>query len=251
MASLRNAIPRKTHKERSQPAARAKLGHLEKHKDYVERAQDFHRKVKKINNLRKKATEKNPDEFYFGMISSTTKNGVHQELRQDGSDKMTHAQIKHMKTQDLSFLHRQRAVGSSKAAKLQSQLHLLTDKPINKHTVFLDDQAAVENFDAADHFDTAPELVGRTFNRPRKAALHADNVLQGPQNAKELMKAEKQRRLAYETLAKTLERGQKLDRAMDHKVAEKNVMGKGRKRKVKAAEDGKPAVYKWKRKRAR
>ena len=48
MSSLQNAIKRRTHKERAQPAARAKFGLLEKHKDYVERAKDFHRKENTI-----------------------------------------------------------------------------------------------------------------------------------------------------------------------------------------------------------
>ena len=44
VASLKNAVHRKTHKERSQPAARRKLGLLEKKKDYRLRAADFHKK---------------------------------------------------------------------------------------------------------------------------------------------------------------------------------------------------------------
>lgn len=48
MSSLANSVKRKTHKERSQPAARQKFGLLEKKKDYVERAKDFHKKEKTI-----------------------------------------------------------------------------------------------------------------------------------------------------------------------------------------------------------
>jgi U3 small nucleolar RNA-associated protein 11 len=73
MSSLRNAVKRIAHKERSQPIARKKLGLLEKHKDYSIRAQDYKKKKQTINSLRQKAAFKNEDEFYFKMISSKTK----------------------------------------------------------------------------------------------------------------------------------------------------------------------------------
>jgi hypothetical protein len=71
--SLRKVAPRRTHRERAQPASRKKLGLLEKHKDYVLRARDYHRKEKRIKSLREKARDRNPDEFYFGMINKKTK----------------------------------------------------------------------------------------------------------------------------------------------------------------------------------
>ncbi|KAJ0100395.1 hypothetical protein Patl1_21017 [Pistacia atlantica] len=44
MSSLKNAIPRRAHKERAQPHSRKKFGLLEKHKDYVVRAKAYHQK---------------------------------------------------------------------------------------------------------------------------------------------------------------------------------------------------------------
>ena len=68
MSSLKNLVKTRTYRERSQPKARAKLGMLEKHKDYKLRAVDFHRKEDALKKMKEKAALKNPDEFYFNMV---------------------------------------------------------------------------------------------------------------------------------------------------------------------------------------
>jgi U3 small nucleolar RNA-associated protein 11 len=73
MSSLRNAVKRREHKERSQPQKRKKFGLLEKHKDYVERARDHNKKKERLRKLKEKASFRNPDEFYFKMTHIQTK----------------------------------------------------------------------------------------------------------------------------------------------------------------------------------
>jgi len=290
MASLRNAIPRKAHKERSQPAARKHLGLLEKKKDYLERARDFQRKVGRIKDLKKKTLERNPDEFYFGMLSSKTTGGVHEEQRKDGLDKLTHGEIRLMKDQDLTYLQMKQSVDERRADRLQNDLHLLLDKPINSHTIFVENEQDAAAFNPAAHFGTHPKLAGRAFNRPRKQAEDiggdedpsagpggagrvtdgverpgegaggrssgsggsAGSLVTGAATMKQLKKIMKQREKSYKELGERLARAEKLKRLVAHKVAEKALMSaKGAKRKVKDAEEGNPAVYKWKRQRAK
>ena len=75
MASLRNAVKRKTHKERSQPISRKKFGLLEKKSDYKLRARDYRRKKGRLRVLNEKAQYRNPDEFYFSMVKKKTIHG--------------------------------------------------------------------------------------------------------------------------------------------------------------------------------
>ena len=100
-ASFKNAFQSKSHRERSQLSSREKLGLLEKKKDYVKRAKDFHSKEKRLKALRWKALNRNPDEFYHKMISSQTKNGLHWEQRSSNYDSDT---ILLLKRQDLNYI---------------------------------------------------------------------------------------------------------------------------------------------------
>ena len=55
------------------------MGFLEKKKDYKKRALDHQRKEAKMKSLRKKAKERNPDEFYFKMVNTHLEDGEHVE----------------------------------------------------------------------------------------------------------------------------------------------------------------------------
>jgi hypothetical protein len=105
--AFKNAVRRREHYERSQPAARGKLGLLEKHKDYVKRAKNFHEKEKRIEALRRKAEFRNPDEFYFKMTSTATKVGstmhVHGAWVEAGTLQWHHSRPPNYRLQCLTY----------------------------------------------------------------------------------------------------------------------------------------------------
>jgi hypothetical protein len=122
-STWKNITPRREHRERAQPNYRANMGLLEKHKDYVKRAKDFNSKKEKLKDLKRKAEERNPDEYYFRMVKSRTK--VRQAARvlrrpcgvtiatclmQEGihvvthSDNLTADMLKVLKTQDAGYV---------------------------------------------------------------------------------------------------------------------------------------------------
>ena len=286
MSSLRNAVKRVTHKERAQPQSRSKLGILEKKKDYKKRAIDYHRKEDRINAAKQKASMRNPDEFYFGMHNAQVSDGHHRKTeaarQKEFEAKIGHDTVRIMKDQDLSYVRMQKQRDAKKIERLQSNLHHIDGGNVSssskkrKHTIFVDSTKDAEEFDVAKHFDTLPELAGRTFNRPRieslkKAALECssggrmaaqddDDAENPPPTTRELArtakeakkmakKAAKARVSAYAEVEARSKRVAAMERAEAHLVTEKMLAAKGRKRKIQAAENGKPAVYKWRRKR--
>jgi len=293
MSSLRNAVKRITHKERSQPTARLKLGLLEKKKDYKIRSTDYHRKQDELKTLKRKASERNPDEFYFGMKNAEVKAGRHRKLEawtaKEKEMEIGPEAVRLMKTQDLGYVRMRAMVDLRKVERLEASLHLLGDATVEgeeeegdakrtkrgKHTIFVGSAKQATNFDVAEYFDTVPEMAGRAFNRPRKeqliqmaAATNDDEYNDGEQqqkkeiSLKESIREEKRIKKLRKTVAKArssayreLEARKKridlLKHTESHLVTEKVIASKGRKRKIKAAEDGKPAVYKFRRRRAR
>ncbi|XP_015225209.1 PREDICTED: probable U3 small nucleolar RNA-associated protein 11 [Cyprinodon variegatus] len=129
MSSFRKALKSKqrNHHERSQLVSRKTLGLLEKKKDYKLRADDYHKKQNTLAALRKKAMEKNPDEFYFNMISSKLEDGVH--VMKKTEEEVTEEQKKVMRTQDIKYVEMKR-VAEAKVCQLfqQAVLQIQVDK---------------------------------------------------------------------------------------------------------------------------
>lgn len=231
MSSLRNAIRRKIHKERSQPAERRGMGLLEKKKDYKERAVDYHRKEDKVRDLREKAALRNPDEFYFGMVRAKTKDGEH-VLRQGGGAKRTAAAMKKMTAQDLSYMQHKAVTEARKAERLAETLHCLSGEARGKHTIFFDSEAEMREFDPVRHFDTAPELAGRAYNRVKVETLRSKDAVRGVVDGKALRAAERERTKKYRELAARLVRKRKIGDVVDSLQTQKNLQGKGKRTKV-------------------
>lgn len=250
---------RKEHRERKQPVKREKLGLLEKGKDWKKRRDDFHFKEKRINALQEKARNRNPDEFYFGMVNTATKGGVHQQVHT--SNVYTADQMKLLRTQDLGYVTMKRTQERNKLDKLKANLHLLLEgspntlsEPSNplqgKHTVFVDTIEEVKNFDAAAHFDTAPELVHRTFNRPRLSTLREARVADSTKiTSKKILKM---RAASFRELEQRSSREVQLTQVSDELQVQRNLLGKGKRSKVIIGDADKGlTIYKWKKERKR
>lgn len=236
----------KTHRERHQPEHRKNLGFLEKKKDYKLRAQDFNKKKKTLQLLRKKALDKNPDEFNFHMINSKLVDGEHQEKKKDAA--LTEEQIAIMQTQDLNYVVSKRTSERRKLDKLQSKLHLISsmEKPKNKHTIFVDSETEKKNFNLAEHLDTHPSLVGRAYNRPRLSQLKAGQFSR-PVDADQLLEVKKDTLKAYKELNQRINREEQLG-VLQRKMELKSLMraGKNKPCKIVKEETKESApVYLW------
>lgn len=231
MSSLRNAVKRRAHKERSQPSQRQKYGLLEKHKDYVLRARDFHRKEDAIKKLKEKAATRNPDEFYFKMINSKTIDGVHRP--QTTAQQYNHEELLLMKTQDIGYVLCKAQSEQKKVERLQAALHSLDQPPVNKHKYF------AENGEAAKAL--RPLVISE---QPQEHGV-------GTKLPKRIRKL---RDGAYKELKDRTERAAKLRSMVMVMGMQKELMGKGRKRKLDSSDIVSPSeapVYKWHKERKR
>lgn len=216
---------------------------MEKHKDYVLRARDFHKKEKALQILREKAEFRNPDEFYFGMERSRTVGGVH--VGDLDRSEYTQEQIMLMKTQDKKYVEMKAQVERNRCDRLRATLHNLGEGPANKHIVFVDGEAQKKDFDASEYFDTPQDYLDRSFHRPRRSQLEA-----GP--APKLSKTQRRRKAAaYKELEQRERRRDELEGAALRMSVEKEAMGKGRKRRIQKASQNRAGapVYRFKKER--
>ena len=168
-SSMRNAIQRRSHRERAQPLERKRLGLLEKHKDYSLRAKDWNKKKATLQSLREKAAERNEDEFSYKMLS---RKGTSSSLMTGSDEKrnrtwngtvngdrgfkaMSVETVRLLKTQDMGYLRTVRNVALKEVAKLEERAAVATSFASGAVEEEEDDEDS-EDDDFSD-FDSAPK----------------------------------------------------------------------------------------------
>lgn len=245
MAKLVHNVQKKQHRERSQLGSRSKLGFLEKHKDYVKRAQDYHRKENTLKILRGKAKERNPDEYYHAMTSrKTDPEGLLVQSR--GNDEsLTTDQVKLLKTQDSNYV---RTMRQRELRQLDKQKKELAFQASGRHTVFVDDEAELKDFDPVKYFNTTPDVLHRRENRLSKEQL-AQGELADSSDLMPKESLDKKKLKKYKLMKDHLDREKKLRQVQQRMDMQREVMKKGSKKKTVGADGS--VSFKWRKQRKR
>lgn len=245
MVKLVHNAQKRQHRERSQLNSRAKFGFLEKHKDYVKRAQDHHRKENTLKILRGKAKERNPDEYYHAMSSrKTDPQGLLMQSR--GNDEsLSMDQVKLLKTQDSNYVRTMRQIELKQLDKRRKDLLF---QPNGKHTVFVDDRETLDSFDPVKHFNTTPEMVNRRENRLTKDQL-ANGKLVDSSKIMPKESLDKKKLKKYKLLKDHLVRQNELKEVQNRMDMQRELMKKGSKKRTVDAQGN--VAFKWKKQRKR
>mmetsp|Transcript_22639 Transcript_22639/g.20116 ORF Transcript_22639/g.20116 Transcript_22639/m.20116 type:complete len:236 (+) Transcript_22639:29-736(+) len=215
-SAWKNLIPKRKYRERRQLHARRHLGMLEKKKDYIKRAKDYHGKEKQMEKLREQVINKNPDEFYHKMINAKMIKGEHTIKGTTGEDDYK----KNMKLLDYT-----RMVEANRAEKLQSQLHLIDVEKPNNHTFFVSNKKEIKR-KVKDIKKKEEELLER---KEEKLAERADNI----EDLEEYFSnINQQKKKSYHNAAKSMKRHNVLSQMRNALEMDQKLKGKGKRRKV-------------------
>lgn len=286
----KNVLPRRAHRERSQPSRRvARHGLLEKKKDYKLRARDASRKRRRVQLLKEKAAFRNPDEFYHAMARGSTDAGVVRKKRDgDGGHHVADGDIRRLvETQDRAYVRVKVARERSRIEKGKANLHFLEAAALDdsrRHTVFVgesEDEGVVGGAGNEGAGDSAIRGVGdfdreEFFERQRawgkevragrvddeldeiegkdeEGDVEEEGVIPRPRGKEAKLARKKAGRRGYVELEQRIERVNRLDTAMEDLELRNNLLGKGARRKVKAGDPqaGILPVFKWKKVRKR
>lgn len=129
---------------------------------------------------------------------------------------------------------------------MQSTLHGTDEGGQGNHVFFVDDVESYSKSRAAKRAAVEPEAP------EVQAAMKAlDPKLRSEAPVQDTRRAVKRQAKAYAELEARKERLQKLRNAAAHLQTTKQLISKGKRKQLKPAEDGQPAVYKWRTERKR
>uniref|UniRef100_A0A0M3HMQ6 U3 small nucleolar RNA-associated protein 11 n=1 Tax=Ascaris lumbricoides TaxID=6252 RepID=A0A0M3HMQ6_ASCLU len=225
------------------PEARAHLGHLEKRKDYLQRAKDYNEKKEKLRKLKRAALNRNPDEFHFHMVRSHLgEDGVHHELPPE-PDEDTKLQKMLANVKDLNYVRHRLNIENRKIEKLKAGLHFADIAATkNQHTIFVDTEEEVQ------YFDTPEELIDRRYNRPRISTLEKCSVVNAL-SKRDVQVADRERRAQYSELLKRMRRADELRIVVEKLEVRKNIADRKknqlRPKQISKGEPMKARVFQW------
>lgn len=242
----KNIIPRRAHKERAQPSLRvSKHGLLEKKSDYKLRARNRNKKRLQIKLLREKAALRNPDEFYYGMISSNTDSGRVRRLRNESEHdaipiaNRNRDQRLLAETQDSRYISVKSGRERGRLEKMKKGLHFVSVAQNTKrqHVLFAENEEEAEE-------------IAKEKKTPQQASSSDQTDELTPRERKRLQKEQDK---AYREMEQRADRYSKLSTVLDDMSLDQKLLSKGRRKLLKKADSatGAPPVYKWHQERKR
>ena len=192
LKNIKKYIPRRKYRERGQLERRKRLGFLEKKKDYKIRAEDYHEKEKKYKNLKEAARTRNPDEFYHKMIKAKIIDGEHVQFPDDKNLEQKLV----TNTQFINLVNFKKSQLEKEAEKMKVRLQL--NKNIfeggnkSKHTLYYEDE---DEFLEEQQKEKEQEFLNkkRNLNKEEDNEIHEEEQKLTPEN-KQLINTYKQRK---------------------------------------------------------
>ena len=219
LKNIKKYIPRRKYRERGQIERRKRLGFLEKKKDYKIRAEDYHEKEKKYKNLKEAARTRNPDEFYHKMIKAKIIDGEHVQFPDDKNLEQKLV----TNTQFINLVNFKKSQLEKEAEKMKARLQLnknifeggnksihtlyyededefLEEQKKEKENEFLNKKRNLDNKEI-DKNDEDKKLTPEnkqlinTYKQRKKHIKQLEQISQGLQEQKELLKGGKKKKI--------------------------------------------------------
>ena len=220
LKNIKKYIPRRKYRERGQNERRKKLGFLEKKKDYKIRAEDYHEKEKKYKNLKEAARTRNPDEFYHKMIKAKIIDGEHVQFPDDKNLEQKLV----TNTQFINLVNFKKSQLEKEAEKMKIRLQLNKDvfEEGNKsaHTFYYEDE---DEYLEEQQKEKENELLNKKRN------LSIDKSDEEQENEKKLTPENKQLINTYKQRKKHIKQLEQISQGLQE---QKELLKGGKKKKI-------------------